>query len=191
MSFPDRPLALQLIESSPDEYLPETLPGWMAPACQLLNEQPATWRAALAWHEALLLQSEHPSVAVVVYVGAVDALTRTTWAVDKFGPLGAEGPRGRVRSLLASAIGTDGAGDLIELIYDTRNDTSHEGQLFGYEESQGAMSALTLKSMNVAGEARFILEPEPGDQVHAFLQKVLSPLARAARLLLLRALDGE
>jgi hypothetical protein len=77
--------------------------------------------------------------------------------------------------------------DLIERIYNDRDNTSHEGRLFAYESSQGALSALTLTPAILNGESAALLVPNAGDRVHEFLQDVLAPLARATRELLLQA----
>jgi hypothetical protein len=60
--------------------------------------------------------------------------------------------------------------DLIERIYNDRDNTSHEGRLFAYESSQGAFSALTLTPAIVNGESTALLVPNDGDRVHEFLQ---------------------
>lgn len=185
-SFPDKPMALQLIEAHPDVYGPIPLPAWLGSAWSLLEDDPALLRSTLTWHEALLLQAKHPSFSAVAFVSAVDALSRSLWASEQFGLPGEHHSRKRVRTLLASRMGKEKA-DLIERIYNDRDNTSHEGRLFAYESSQGALSALTLTPAILNGESAALLVPNAGDRVHEFLQDVLAPLARATRELLLQA----
>lgn len=186
MAFPEKPLAMQLIETYPETYKPIELPKWLNSAWILMDDDPALLSSALAWHEALLLQAEHPSFSAVAFVSAVDALSRSRWAREQFGLPGGQHSRNRVRTLLTSCMDKEQA-DLIERIYNDRDNISHEGRLFGYEASRGAFSALTLTSSITSGESKVLLVPNEGDHIHQFLEDVLEPLARATRTLLLKA----
>ena len=141
-SFPDKPMALQLIEAHPDVYGPIPLPAWLGSAWSLLEDDPALLRSTLTWHEALLLQAKHPS-----FSGCVRECRRcaieVAWASEQFGLPGEHHSRKRVRTLLASRMGKEKA-DLIERIYNDRDNTSHEGRLFAYESSQGSSARVDV-----------------------------------------------
>jgi hypothetical protein len=189
-SFPDEPLALQLIVRDPDSTMPQSLPGWLGGAWAELDNDPMLWHASLTWHEGLLLQGSHPSFAAVAYVSSVDALADSQWAASNFTLPKNAGSRTRVRTLLESVINGHDVDRLIRVIYDARNDIAHDGRLLAFEASLGAVSAMTLKFHMINETLTPVLHAREGDEVHEFLAGVLRPLALASHGLMLRALGG-
>jgi hypothetical protein len=188
-AFRDPPHASALISSDPCAYPPFTLPQWLGAGWQSLDADEALCRAAFTWHEALLMQNEHPSFSAIAYLSAVDALAHSDWAAARF-ELKRLGPRERVRTLLSSVVGDDEGAALIERAYDRRNETNHQGWLFGTETSRGAFSPLLFDHVAQGDQVAWILQPDPEDAVFGFLQGTLVPLAAVVRTLLIGALGG-
>jgi hypothetical protein len=184
-AFPEEPHALQLINAYGDEMPPQSLPGWLQGGWSKTKIDPTLWRAALTWHEGLIMQSEHPSFSAIAFISAVETLASSEWAKARLEI--PKGSKARVKVMLESV--TDaGIGPIIDTMYNSRSKTAHEGRLFAYEASRGAFSALTPKTVEIDGTSAWIMEPHEGDLVHGFLTGVLRPLALATRNLLLGAL---
>jgi len=166
---------------------PQALPSWLQGAWSRTKLDPTLWRAALTWHEGLIMQSEHPSFSAIAFISAVETLASSEWAKARLEI--PKGSKGRVKVMLESITG-GGVGPIIDTMYSSRSKTAHEGRLFAYEESRGAFSALTPRAVEIGGTSAWIMEPDERDLVHEFLTGVLRPLALACRNILLAALGG-
>lgn len=186
----DPPLALRLIEDDPDAYPAKRLPSWMGDAWSLVEQDARIWNAALAWHEGLVLQSRHPSFAVVAYVSAVEALSHSKLACDRLDIAIKKRTtsRARVETMLGIVMSGEQASSVVDSIWKSRNTTSHDASLFGFEASLGAVSPLTIKFHDIDGVITPILHGDPGDDVYEFLSGVVRPLAMAVHALTFRVL---
>lgn len=186
----DPPLAPQLIADNPDAYPPRRIPTWMGDAWSLLEQDARVWNAALAWHEGLVLQARHPSFAVVAYVSAAEALSHSKLARDRLDIAikRSTTSRPRVEEMLGTVMSGEQASAVVASIWESRNTTSHEAGLLGFEASLGAVSPLTLKFHDINGVITPVLHGDPDDDVYEFLSGVVRPLAMAAHALIFRVL---
>lgn len=186
----DPPLAPQLIADNPDAYPPRRIPTWMGGAWLLLEQDARIWNAALAWHEGLVLQSRHPSFAVVAYVSAAEALSHSKLARDRLDIAIKKGTtsRARVETMLGVVMSGEQASSVVDSIWKSRNTTSHDAGLLGFEASLGAVSPLTIKFHDIGGVITPVLHGDPDDDVYEFLSGVVWPLAMAAHALIFRVL---
>ena len=186
----DPPLAPQLIADNPDAYPPRRIPTWMGDAWSLLEQDTRVWNAALAWHEGLVLQARHPSFAVVAYVSAAEALSHSKLARDRLDIAIKKRTtsRARLETMLGVVMSGEQASAVVASIWESRNTTSHEAGLLGFEASLGAVSPLTLKFHDITGVITPVLHGDPDDEVYEFLAGVVRPLAMAAHALIFRVL---
>ena len=117
---------------------PQPLPQWLQAAWHRLETDLASVRLAPAlslWHEGILLQSEHPSMAMVAYVAAVEQVAEPV--------LDDAGVRSARQTFWSAIEKAASAGDFAELrnadAYDKRSATSHGGALHGIELEFGNM----------------------------------------------------
>lgn len=186
-AFPEEPHALQPIKAYGDEFPPQSLPSWLQDAWWKTKLDATLWRAALTWHEGLIMQSEHPSFSAIAFISAVETLASSEWAKSRLEI--PKGSKARVKMMLDSL--TDASVEpIIDTMYDSRSKAAHEGRLFAYEASRGAFSALTPQTVEMDGATACLMKPDEGDLVHEFLTCVLRPLALASRKILLGALGG-
>jgi len=186
----DPPLALRLIADNPDAYPPKRIPTWMGDAWTLLEQDARIWNAALAWHEGLVLQSRHPSFAVVAYVSAAEALSYSKLARDRLGIAikKSTGSRARVQEMLGVVMSGEQASSVVDSIWKSRNTTAHAAGLLGFEASLGAVSPLTIKFHDIDGVITPVFHGDPDDDVYEFLSGVVRPLAMATHALIFRVL---
>ena len=148
------------------------LPDWFSEAWQRLED--GANRSVLApalslWHEGILLQSEHPSMAIISYVAAVEQVAAPV--------LGADGKRSSRQSFMQCVDKVATPDDLAALkkadVYGKRSATSHGGALHGIELEFGHP----------------LLHPlGPGDPTFDFMFDTLRRMARIARSALIEAL---
>ncbi len=186
----DPPLAPQFIADNPDAYPPRRILTWMGDAWSLLEQDTRVWNAALAWHEGLVLQARHPSFAVVAYVSAAEALSHSKLARDRLDIAikRSTTSRARVETMLGVVMSGEQASAVVASIWKSRNTTSHDAGLLGFEASLGAVSPLTLKFHDINGVITPVLHGDPDDEVYEFLAGVVRPLAMAAHALIFRVL---
>jgi hypothetical protein len=152
----------------------EELPGWFDPAWDRLGEENAFAErmgpALSLWHEGILLQSEHPSMAMVAYVAAVE---QAALSLPEAAPASGFGQR-----FWAAIRAVAEEGEIESLrqadIYGRRSATSHGSALYGIEMEFGYM----------------LLQPVgPGDPAFDFVYGALQLMARVSRRCLLKVLD--
>jgi hypothetical protein len=150
------------------------LPEWLSDAWQRLDS--GGTRSVIApalslWHEGILLQAEHPSMAMVAYVAAVEQVAPTV--------LDSRGKRSARQTFLQCVASVAGPDDLKAIkkadAYGKRSATSHGAALHGIELEFGHM----------------LLRPHgPGDSAYDFMFDTLQRMGRIARAVLMQALQA-
>ena len=108
----------------------EPLPALVVDHWDTLEERPAVARALSIWHQGVLVQEWHPSLALVAYVAAIDGL-------------GHRGLSSRQRLARAvEAFGDEFVAGQINRLYDLRSATVHAGATHGFEDSFGIVADL-------------------------------------------------
>ena len=117
---------------------PLVLPAWTSRACDLMEQDEAIRRAVNGCYEALKLEIEHPSVALLVYVATIEGIGARFADLRHCGACGSNtGARRRFREALKTVLPDDQVKALAGIAYDHRSGTGHEGQLFGSEQTFG------------------------------------------------------
>lgn len=152
---------------------PQPLPEWVTTVWTRFHQRlmPSVVDSALSlWHEGILLQAEHPSMAMVAYVAAVENVAEPV--------LDSAGHRSS-RKTFWDAISKVASGDDFDALkradpYGKRSATSHGGALHGIELEFGHM----------------LLQPiGPGDPTYDFMFDVLRRMAGVSRAAILGALS--
>ena len=150
----------------------QVFPADLASAWNEMTRRPWLAHAVGSYHEGLLTDSPHPSLALVAYVAAIEAVANRLFTESRCPTCEAhENVAARFRAALRLVLDESEA-ERLGSIYNPRSLTVHQGRLHGSE--------------TVPGSFGFgFHNPEQG-----FLVKVLQ-LRRAARELLLLALRGQ
>jgi hypothetical protein len=121
------------------------------------------------WHEGIVLQAQHPSLAFVAYVASVEQAARLI--VSSPGDLS---DSGRFWAAIKTVAEPEEVALLEEMDpYRMRSKTSHGGGLHGIESEFGHM----------------LLPPlGPGDPIYGFVFRQLRRMAHVSREVLLRAI---
>ncbi len=170
-----------------DQKAPEPLPAWIPGASALLPEVRAIRHSLGIWHQGLLTEALHPSLALAAYVASLDAVSSDRGALHKLGigiaPDG--GPTARVRHLIdCVAVGDERA--VLRDVYARRSRTVHAGGLHGSESTIGAVFGLDLAHEN-DGSVRDISASDPNRD---FTWRIVPAARSVARAALLRLFDG-
>lgn len=135
-----------------------TLPGWIEQAWPALDADAGLAQAVNAVYEGMRLEPEHPSLAHLTFVAAIEGYgmrladdapcdcqpgcTHVKTAATK-----------RFRKALKTVMTSREVQRVSGLAYDLRSYTGHQGSLFGSEKTFGYSPHLSL--FNVAGDAFF------------------------------------
>lgn len=139
MSIPDTP---ELDDLWPPDMIGnrwlETLPEWVDAAWEL-RATDATYRAALdAWYEGALLEQRRPSMALIAFTAAVEAIGNSRFGVECCRECGqAIGSGRRFRKTLGLVLSRRERETLLAAIevYGMRSRTAHRGELHGHERT--------------------------------------------------------
>lgn len=109
------------------------LPEWAGPAWDALGSDPVLDRALNAFYRARLLEVDHPSAAVLLYVTTIEGI-----GVQLSGPNAATSrARASFQRALQTVMSMTAAEDLTRRIRPRRNQTAHTGQFHGAESTLG------------------------------------------------------
>jgi hypothetical protein len=117
---------------------PMALPNWVPAAWQVLQDRPAFGHALDAYHEGLRAQLEHPSLALVAFIAAIEGVANTIFTVPRCDACGGfPGVAARFREALR-IVCDPATSDELGRAYSPRSRTVHRGQLHGSETRPGA-----------------------------------------------------
>ncbi len=122
---------------------PHPLPGWVPDAHAALPSIPTLDRALGIWHQGILVESAHPSLALACYATTLDAIGQNLSLAEKLGIDQQErsGHRAGVGAVLAEVALPDQL-ELLAPIFHQRSRIMHDGALYGAESMIGAVFAL-------------------------------------------------
>ncbi len=122
----------------PVEPQVKSLPDWLPAGWQRMRARPRLASAATVYHEGLRAFSNHPSLALVAFIAAVEALANLLFKEVRCQECKA--PRhvaDRFRATLRLVL-PDEEADRLGMAYSPRSLTVHQGRLFGRETVSGA-----------------------------------------------------
>lgn len=135
------PLELPLTDTTP--------PDWLNAGWNRIDREPVIARALLAWHEGLLVESAHPTLALVSYTAAVEALSESTWAQavlpDIEGDPCLTSDRGEGRSRrrivqeMVECVASPSVLEVLQPWYSRRSAHVHAGRHYGTEVATGSV----------------------------------------------------
>lgn len=177
----------------------ESLPSWVTGAWDLITQDANLLAALLSWHEGLLLTPNHPSLAHVAYMGAIEELSHSPAFVGTVPePQGAcvscgqptRGSSERFWAMVGKVATLEESSDLRKWeVTRKRGATAHGAGLHGIEEIYGSVILLDFVPP-LEGQTTGNFQFNPDDQVQLFMFKVLPAVRETSRRLLLTAL-GE
>lgn len=132
------PNPLDPIESgAPSAPDPTVLPDWMEAAWAATGADPLLMSAVASYREAMLLRTDHPSMALIGFVAAVEAVAGRAFKVDRC-PV-CNQVRGSTRRFKAALTLVRPPEEVKRLsdVYEPRSRTAHEGRLHGHEALMG------------------------------------------------------
>ncbi len=151
----------------------QSFPADLVPAWGELERRPWLARALEIYHEGLLIDSAHPSLALVAYTAAIEAVGNPLFKVPKCPTCNTyTGVTAKFRATLRYVLADDEA-DRLGRLYSPRSNTVHRGWLHGPEGTGDNLLIFGWESQEIG-----------------FLSTVIQ-LRRAARDLLLAALRQE
>lgn len=125
------------------------VPDWLNVGWLRMDREPVIARALLAWHEALLVQSAHPTLSLVSYTAAVEALSESTWAQAVLPEIEDEpcptchrggGPsRRRVVQEMIECVASPAVLEVLQPWYSRRSAHVHAGRHYGTEMASGSV----------------------------------------------------
>jgi hypothetical protein len=128
----------QLGDDADDPKNPMTLPEWVPTAWEILQQRPVLGHAVDAYHEALRAQLEHPSLALVAFIAAIEGVANTLFTVPRCEACGGNpGAAARFRAALR-LVCDEVTAEQLGKAYSPRSRTVHRGQLHGSETRPGA-----------------------------------------------------
>jgi hypothetical protein len=172
----DIPFRLPDDESRDEEVV---LPNWLEPGLALVRKDDALRRSVLAQWQAMLLEDEFPSHALVAYVSVIESMGSRLVELKKCSCCGQcsvrVGANKRFREAIKLVREPTDAKQL-GAAYNARSLTAHEGRLHGGEERHGSFPTMRFFS---------------GERMQMFRLTEVWPLRDASRDLLLLALEGR
>ncbi len=161
-----------------EQQIPRTrvpIPDWAASAWELIERNRYLADALNAHYEGLLLQYQHPSFALIAFLGSIEGLGTSLYKVERCEACqSVKGSAERFRRTLRLVVSEQEAKQL-GTAYTPRSQTAHVGRLHGMETVFG--------SMDFGFFTRLSEEP--------FEWGIVYRLRQASRKLLLNALTGE
>lgn len=128
----------------------QALPKWVDKAFAAIDTSPILNNALNAYYQGLLMEREHPSFALVAFVGAIEAVGRHTLG-DKCPCCGKpHGAKQKFKAGLATVISDKAEVSRLSETYAERSDTAHEGKLHGNETLLGSLPAPSIFSPDAA-----------------------------------------
>jgi hypothetical protein len=150
-------------------------PEWLSDAWDRVQSTPWLAHALSAHHEGLRAQYEHPSLALVAFTGAVEAISNRLWIEHRCETCGARLKiAARFRATLRTVVPPKEA-EFLGHAYSPRSKTVHEGHLHGSEGTAGVYAIRALSS----------------DPALTFEWGVVYRMSRASESLIQRALRGQ
>jgi hypothetical protein len=141
-SVPDSdPLPLPFVAKRVEvDPAPTPLPEWLTSAWGQLEGDEWIARALLLWHEGFLVEPSHPSLGLLAYTAAVEAVSKSSWAATR-NPHVASRPTARFESTIRLVADDPGSADVLQQLgwYRRRSETVHEGTLHGHELPAGPL----------------------------------------------------
>lgn len=152
-----------------------TPPTWLGDAWNRLESTPWLAHALAAHHEGLVARYDHPSLALIAFIAAIEAISNRLWIEHRCETCGARLQiSARFRATLRTVLSQDNA-DLLGRAYSPRSKTVHEGHLHGSEAAAGVYSIGALSM----------------DSGMTFEWRTVFRMGEASESLLLRALQGQ
>jgi len=132
-----RPFTPAPVELDPK---PTPLPEWLPAAWSHLETNKSTGRALLMWHEGFLIEPFHPSLALLAYAAAVEAISNSSWA-DKVNPTAPSGATARFKSTIRLVADNLVSAEVLDQLnwYSRRSATVHGGLMHGHELGAGPL----------------------------------------------------
>lgn len=163
--------------SAPRSWTP---PTWLHEAWNRLESTPWLARALAAHHEGLLARYDHPSLALVAFIAAIEAISNRLWIEHRCATCGARlDISARFRATLRIVLSQDSA-EFLGRAYSPRSKTVHEGHLHGSEAAAGVYSIGALSmDPGVTFEWRTVFRM--GEASESLLQRALQGQLPAAR----------
>jgi hypothetical protein len=122
------------------------IPEWASGALEVLDAEPDLLVALRAHHQALMLESQFPSFALLAYVAAIEGIGARYVQLSRCKECNSEtGARRRFRAALGLVLAPEEIKPLVAL-YDLRSTTAHEGRLHGGEDLLGTFPAGRMAS---------------------------------------------
>lgn len=183
----------------PALHMPEpvdvALPGWVAGSWDALAADEVLAAALTSWHEGILLQSTHPCMALVAYVGCIEQMAGSIWARGQLDRRGSasELSGGRFKPVAALAA-TQEELDLFDemKVFRLRSKSAHGAPIVGIEVSYGATIPLSLvERPQPGGGTSVLVEIDTTDPGHALMIKLVPAARRVSARLLLAALGSS
>jgi len=121
-------------QGSKQEFL---FPTWVTSALDVVAADDVVTRALWSHYEGLALEEEHPSYAVIAYVGCVEALGVKSVPVERCGSCVQVTSSGKRFRQALKPVRSSKQRDWLARTYEHRSRTAHEGHLFGDEMMRG------------------------------------------------------
>lgn len=121
---------------------PTPLPEWLTTAWGELEADEWIARSLLLWHEGFLVEPSHPSLSLLAYTAAVEAVSKSSWVTaisNDAQP--AAGPTARFESTIRLVAGDPEGEEVLRELgwYGRRSKTVHDGTLHGHELGAGPL----------------------------------------------------
>lgn len=122
------------------DTMPSLLPEWLPAAWEQLEADERTARALLLWHEGFLVEPSHPSLALLAYTAAVEAISKSIWATKVIPGIAAR-PSDRFKSTIQLVADDVDSTEALEWLrwYKQRSETVHDGVIHGHELGTGPL----------------------------------------------------
>jgi hypothetical protein len=128
---------------TPDDNVSRTevsLAAWVGIAWEVVAREPLANDALSAYYEGILIKDEHPSVALLAFVAAVEAVGEKLVALERCMCCKmVKGSGERFRKALRLVVSDEEATALKKKAYGPRSATVHRAQLHGREAVRGAV----------------------------------------------------
>ncbi len=141
--WPPPPFAAFTDPRPQDGRDPHPLPAWVPDAYAALPSIPTLDLALGIWHQGILVESAHPSLALACYATTLDAIGQNLSLAERLGidRRGSSGHRAGVEAVLAEVAHPNQL-EILAPIFHQRSRIVHDGALYGSESMIGAVFAL-------------------------------------------------
>jgi len=181
----------------PPVHLPQPeeveLPSWVRDGWEVVNRDAALAAALTSWHQGILLQSAHPCLALVAYVGTIEQMAHSPWTQSELERQNIPPTTGSASQFKQTTelVATEEELTLLHEMraYGLRSKSAHGAPIVGIETSYGATIPLTLaEHVKPDGNTTVSMAIDTTEPSHAFMIKLVPAARRVAGRLLRTAL---